>query len=429
MTGGVEALGAVPAPPVGSPRLGNAGTGARPGSGQAGAGASAGRPSVGPPAADSALLLPAVIGAGTGSQAGDGDGGDLPDAVGSPKAPGPPAKEPAEPASGGHKRPTFTEREAARSEKARKGTAHAGVGAKRKAPDRERHRTPSTPRKATKGGSGRTPGSRVPGDAAQGSDTSHAGAERPESGRGSERRRSHQAASQEETDARAGRHAEKAAHRAGRASGGGRDSDRGGGRDSDRGGGRDSDRGGGDRNSERSRLGEGKRGDRAAKSAGSSGGPPLSHGEALVSPAGNSAECHQARKWDQKAPQQQSGVSVHLVLGAMQLSACNRCCSGLKCTAGVRCVQVACKSCCCSTSRGYQGNATRARHRKPAVICLACLGLAAGLGAENHAALECSSLPGRPEGRLECRGPSTAAPRLADTIAPLACRPEIHRWA
>ena len=299
-SGGVEALGAVPAPPVGSPRLGNAGTGARLGTGKAGAGGL----SVGPSAADSPLLLPAVRGAGTGSQA--GVGGDSPDAVSSPKAPGPPATEPAEPASGGQTRPTFLEREAARSAKARKGSPHAGAGAKRKAPDRERHRTPSTPRKATKGGSGKTPGSSRPGDAAPGSDASHAMAERRESGRGSERRRSRNGAtSQEETDARAGRHAEKAAHRASRASGGGRDSDR----------------GGGDRHAERSRPGEGNRGDRAAKSAGSSGGPPLSHGEAPGLPAGSSVECHQARKWDQKAPQQQSGVSAHLVLDAGQLSA------------------------------------------------------------------------------------------------------------
>ena len=318
-TGGFGALGAVPAPPVGSPRLGNAGSGARPGAGQAGAGASAGRPSAGPSAADSALSLPAVLGAGTGSRA--GDGGHSTGAVGSPKAPGPPATEPAEPASGGQKKPTFMEREAARSEKARKGSPR--TGAKRKAPDRERHRTPSTPRKATKGGSGKTPGSRMPGDAAQGSDTSHAGAERRESGRGSERRRSHRAASQEEADARAGRQAEKAAHRASRASGGGRDSDR----------------AGGNRNAARNRPGEGNGGDRAAKSAGSSGGPPLSHGEALALPAGNSAECHQARQWDQKAPQQQSGVSARVAVESRQPSACSRCCLGVECTAGVRYVQ------------------------------------------------------------------------------------------
>ena len=366
-TKGVGALGAVPAPPVGSPRHGHAGTGARPGAGQAGA--SAGRPSVGPSAADSALLLRAALGAGTGSRA--GDGGDSSDAAGSPKAPGPPAKELAEPASGGQKMPTFMEREAARSEKARKGSPHAG--AKRKAPDRERHRTPSTPRKATKGGGGKTPGSRVPGDTAPGSDASHAGAERRGSGRGSERRRSHRATSQEETDARAGRHAEKAAHRVSRAGGGGRDSDR----------------AGGDRNSERNRPSEGKGGDRAAKSAGSSGGPPPSHAKALGPPAGNSAECHQARKWDQKAPQQQSGVSAHLVLEARQLSACSRCCSGVKCAAGVRCVQgrshiSCCYSSCCRVKQlqqqdDHQGNAAPARHRKPGVTCLACLGLAAGL--------------------------------------------------
>lgn len=295
----VGALGAVPAPPVGSPRLGNAGTGARPGAGQSGAGAPSGRPSVGPSAADGALLPRPVLGAGSGSRA--WDGGDSSDAVGSPKALGPPAEKPAEPSPGGQRRPSFMEREAARSEKARKGSPHAGAGSKRKAPDRERHRTPSTPRKAVKGGSGKTPGSRVPGDAAQGSETSHAGAERRESGRGSERRRSHRATSQEETDARAGRHAEKAAHRARRASDGARDSDR----------------GGGD-NPERSRLGEGKQGDRAAKSAGSSGGPPLSHGEALGSPAGNGVDAHQARKWDQKAPQQHSGASAHLGLEARQ---------------------------------------------------------------------------------------------------------------